>query len=523
MTLQTFGGRRYATAIAIDALGAGLLRPFLILYAVQIARLDLRSAGAALSIGLLAGLLALPLAGRWLDRGARSSVVAATLFIRTAGLLVLLLVPGAVGFAAAALLLGIGTQVWPAAHAAVVTSLAQGRERDRVLAATRSLRNAGLGIGALLATVAVAGGTGALRWLAGGTAVGCLLAAGLVLGVRVTRHDQPTGAPAGSGPAGSRPAGSGPGQSGILTALLVINLPYSLCFDVLEVALPILLVTQLEVGPAWSSAVFVLNTILVIATQVLLVVRLSHRPRAQVLAGSGIVLATSYLGFLFAGLLGGEPGAVAVVVVSVLYTVGEVLYAGSGTALVADLAPPQLVGRALARWQLSSGLGRAAAPLVLSGLLSINPALLWLVLAVLTAGAALSAVGLQRGDPAGRDADQAQAAGGHSQGHRLDVHDLALGPDRDHALHQTEHQVGEFVGRAVQGGQVADQGGVGGAQLGPFSPEVREALTPHLGQQVERAQVPAAAAEHPGVEGGQREQPGVGCCRVGLQRSGEGE
>ena len=432
LTWTSFGGRRYAIALAIDALGAGLLRPFLILYAVQIADLDLRAAGAALSLGLLAGLLVLPGAGWWLDRGARSQVVAASLMVRVAGVAVLLLVPGGAGFVAAAVLLGIGTQVWPAAHAAVVSSLVRGRERDRVLAATRSLRNAGLGLGALLATVAVAGGSGALRWLAAGTGVGCLVAAGLVVGVRVSPHpvDGPEGEPVAArvdGPVAARlgealrePSGEPSGEqvgeprAGVravrapdgralhrqLAALLLINLPYSLCFDVLEVALPVLLVTGLQVGPAWSSAVFVLNTVLVIATQVLVVVRLAGRPRSAVLAGSGAVLAASYLGFLVAGRLGGETGALAVVLVSVFYTLGEVLYAGSGTALLMQLAPPDRIGQALARWQLSSGLGRAVAPLVLAGLLALDPVLLWLTLATLTAMAAAAASRLERTAPA---------------------------------------------------------------------------------------------------------------------------
>ncbi|MFJ9443451.1 hypothetical protein ACIRRH_16490 [Kitasatospora sp. NPDC101235] len=77
----------------------------------------------------------------------------------------------------------------------------------------------------------------------------------------------------------------------------------------------------------------------------------------------------SYLGFWAAGSLGGGAGAAGVAAVSVLYTLGEILYTGSGTALVAAVAPPHLLGRALARWELSAGVGRAAAPAVLTALL----------------------------------------------------------------------------------------------------------------------------------------------------------
>ncbi len=78
------------------------------------------------------------------------------------------------------------------------------------------------------------------------------------------------------------------------------------------------------------------------------------------------------------------PGVAAV---AVLYTLGEILYTGSGTALVAASAPPHLLGRALARWELSSGVGRAA---VLTALLASGPGLLWGALAVTTAVGALA-------------------------------------------------------------------------------------------------------------------------------------
>lgn len=59
--------------------------------------------------------------------------------------------------------------------------------------------------------------------------------------------------------------------------------------------------------------------------------------------------------------------------------------AGSGTALVAATAPPGRLGHHLARWQLSTGAGRAVAPVLLTGLLAVDPALLWVPLAAVTA------------------------------------------------------------------------------------------------------------------------------------------
>ncbi|MFC5887783.1 MFS transporter [Kitasatospora sp. CM 4170] len=386
--LTAAGGRRYAAALLVDALGAGLLRPFLLLYGIGVLHLGAGAAGLALSAGMLAGLLVLPLTGRWIDRGARSLPAAATLLVRAAGSVALLGADGPVGFTAAAVLLGIGSQSWPATHAAVVSTLTTGRIRDAALAAGRTLRNAGLGAGALLATLAVAGGTGAVRALAAVTAAACLVAAVLVHSLRVTGPTAPAvpaaqavpAAPGTAAPTARRAAPSDPALRRI-TLLSLANLPYAFSFDVLEVALPALLVLHLHASAAWSSGVFVGNTVLVITLQLAVVLRLAERSRRAVLAASGVVLALSYLGFWAAGAVGGTGGAAAVAAVSVIFTLGEILYSGSGTALVAAAAPPGLLGRALARWELATGLGKTLAPAVLTALLAAGPGVLWPALA----------------------------------------------------------------------------------------------------------------------------------------------
>ncbi|MEV6979280.1 MFS transporter [Kitasatospora sp. NPDC093806] len=393
--LTAAGGPRYAAALLVDALGTGLLRPFLLLYGVGVLALDAGATGLAMSAGMVVGLLVLPLTGRWIDRGARSLPAAATLLVRAAGAVALLLADGVAGFTVAAVLLGVGSQSWPATHAAVVSTLTEGRTRDAALAAGRTLRNAGLGAGALLATLAVAGGTGAIRLLAGVTGAACLLAAVLVHSLRVTapRPSATPNAATAAEPSTSEPSAEpAPDRPALrrVTLLSLANLPYAFSFDVLEVALPALLVLHLHASPAWSSGVFVGNTVLVITLQLAVVLRLADRSRHAVLATGGAALAVSYLGFWAAGALGGTAGAGTVAAVSVLFTLGEILYSGSGTALVAASAPPHLLGRALARWELSMGAGRALAPAVLTGLLAAGPSVLWSTLAATTLLAAVA-------------------------------------------------------------------------------------------------------------------------------------
>jgi MFS family permease len=396
--VRAVGGPRYVTALAVDSIGAGLLRPFLLLYGIDVLHLPALTAGLAMTAGVVAGLGCMPLVGRWLDRGARSAAVAASMLVRVIGTVLLLTTPAGHAatvwvFAVAALFLGVGGQAGSAAHAALVSTISAGRQRDAALAAGRSVRNAGLGLGALLATASLTGGTAGLRALAAGTAVSYLLSATLAYSVRVrasappaAAHDSATSRGTGSAPRARRTAVPP------MRLLLAANVIYVFCLSIPEVALPLVLVTQLHASPVWAAAVFVINTALVVAFQVPVTVWMSRFPRRTALAISGVVISVSYLGFLGSVELPHRWAVPAIVGVSVLSTLGELIYAGSSTALVAATAPEHVLGRALARFQLSTGFSLAIAPAIITALAARSPAALWVSLtaATLLAAAAVA-------------------------------------------------------------------------------------------------------------------------------------
>jgi hypothetical protein len=272
----------------------------------------------------------------------------------------------------------------------MVSSLVGPVRAEEALAVTRSMRNAGLGVGAGIAGIAVAQGVAVLHLLAWLTAAGFAVAAITVATLAVPS------AP----PAARANAAEGQGLPSRFSVLLAANLPFALCFDVLEVALPVLLVTRLHVSPTWPAAMFVGNTVMVIGLQLLVVRALARRNKRSSLALGGIVLASSYLGFAAAGAVArGNVAAATIAGFTVVYTVGELIYAGVGTALVIAESSPALVGRALARWQVSTGLGRALAPALMGWLLGVDVGLLWSVLAVATVGG--SALIASRPSPVG--------------------------------------------------------------------------------------------------------------------------
>jgi hypothetical protein len=80
--IRAVGGPRYVVALAVDSIGAGLLRPFLLLYGIGVLHLAALTAGLAMTAGGVAGLGCMPVVGRCLDRGSRSAAVAASMLVR---------------------------------------------------------------------------------------------------------------------------------------------------------------------------------------------------------------------------------------------------------------------------------------------------------------------------------------------------------------------------------------------------------------------------------------------------------
>lgn len=71
---------RYELALAVNAVGTGLLSPFMPLYGIGVLRLPSLTAGLAMIAGVLAGLACTPSVCRWLGRGARSIAVATSVW-----------------------------------------------------------------------------------------------------------------------------------------------------------------------------------------------------------------------------------------------------------------------------------------------------------------------------------------------------------------------------------------------------------------------------------------------------------
>ncbi|WP_329117359.1 MFS transporter [Streptomyces sp. NBC_01465] len=387
------GERRMLVAMAVDATGSGMYVPFSLVFFHHITGLSFAAVGLVLTVVGLVGLGALPLAGSAVDRFGAHRVQLVLYGIRGAGFLLYPFAHSLPAFAAVALMTAFGDRAFPAVQQSLIGEIARGADRDRLQASSRALRNGGLGAGALLASliVALAGDTGftAAAWL---NAASFALAALLMNGVRVVRCVPAERPQAGYGLVlRDRP----------FLALTFANFLNALGYAALAILFPLYITTWLRGPAAMSGAAFTLNTILCAAGGVLVAARVRSRGarRTRSAALGSVLFAGSFVALVVLGTL--RPGSAwligaALLAITVLYTLGELVHSPAAGALSVAAAPAELRGRYMAAYQLSWSLSAAVAPSLFTALLDVDGRLPWLLLAVTSLAAAALLLRLER-------------------------------------------------------------------------------------------------------------------------------
>jgi MFS family permease len=378
--------RPFAFALAIDAFGSGLFLPFSLLYFHQVGGLSLTQAGLGLSIAMLMAVPAPLLAGVLLDRSSPKRIMLLANTARVAGFLGFLFVHDLWALIAVALLVAVSDRLFWVAHPALVAELAGSGGRDRWFGLTTALRCAGLGTGGLLAGLVISDlGTLGYQSLAIANAISYAVAALLISRLQIPGHV---------------PLAASVSRQGGLKAVLAdrpfcglvaINLLFGIARTVILVGLPVFTVQVLD-APAWlAGALYATYTVIIALGQTSVVRRLEGHRRTRALMFAAVLWAMSFLLLASASLLPPILLAGFLFVVTGLYTAAVVLHAGVIDALVVEAAPDRLRARYVGVYHLSWAVANAMAPGLFSILLSWQPALPWIALALLLL---LAAVGV---------------------------------------------------------------------------------------------------------------------------------
>ncbi|WUH93481.1 MFS transporter [Streptomyces sp. NBC_00433] len=385
------GEKAMLGAMAVDAVGSGMYVPFSLVFFHHITGLSFAVVGAVLTAVGLIGMAALPLAGAAVDRYGARRVQLVLYGVRGTGFALYPLATALPAFAAVALGTAFGDRAFPAVQQSWIGEFAAGADRDRLQAASRALRNGGLGAGALLASLVVtlAGDRGfvAAAWLnAASFAVAWLLMR------RVKAPARPAAQPA--------PAAGGAGYRVVFAdrpflALTGANFLTALGYSALAVLFPLFIAGPLHGAQSLTGAAFTLNTVLC-AVGGVHIARLGRRSgarRTRSAALGGLIFAASFAGLALLATVRPQAGwatAGLLLALVTLYTVAETVHNPAASSLAVAAAPESLRGRYMAAYQLSWSLASILAPSLFTALTAADARLPWLLLV----GTALSASAL---------------------------------------------------------------------------------------------------------------------------------
>ncbi|PKT67711.1 hypothetical protein CW362_39005 [Streptomyces populi] len=379
---------KYMLGMVVDSVGSGMYLPLSLLYFHHVTGLPLTRVGAVMTTAAVISLVSNPVAGVLIDRFGARTVVVGGYLLRAAGFCAYPLAHGGGVMFAVVLVVAFGDMAYPPSVQSFVAEIVQGRERDELLAAQRSLRNAGLGAGGLLAgTVLALDSDSAYHVIVLAAAAGYLAAAVCMRSIPTARDTAPKGPRA--APAGgyrlvvrNRP----------FLALSLLNIPTAFGYMVLSVSLPVYLTQELDAADSLVGVLYAVNTAGIALLQIPVTRALVRVRRTRAVSAGAGIFALSFLAYAALStlsdhtvLLAGVFGATA------LFTAGELLHGATASALVAGAAPEETRGRHMAVYQLSWAVPIALAPAVLTALLSASAAGMWLLLA---AGVAVSSAGV---------------------------------------------------------------------------------------------------------------------------------
>ncbi len=379
--------RRFVTAIAVDALGSGVFMPLSMLYFLAATPLSLLQVGLAISVASAIALPAGPLVGSLVDRLGAKHVLLAGNLLQAVGFFAYLVADSFAAVLFWTIVVTLGRTAFWGSYANIVTAISQPGERERWFGFLGALRNVGFAVGGLVSGVAISIGTDlAFELVVAINAASYVFALWLLLAVPDPR------------PAGTHT--SLPGSWATVLAdgpyrlLVVAQVGFSLPMMILNFALPVYVVTVLDL-PGWvTGVVFTVNCLMVGFGQGLVVNRLTGHVRYRILLVTQAAFAASYVVFLGASVLSVWMATAVIVLGAIVYTLAELTGGPVLAATAAEAAPEHLRGRYLSMIQLAWNLSSAIAPVLFAWLLERGPEPIWLVMLVLAGAFALLTVRL---------------------------------------------------------------------------------------------------------------------------------
>lgn len=349
----------------IDAGGSGFWLAGSALFFTQVIGLSPAQVGAGLSLAGLLGLLATVPIGAVGDRiGPRRLLIYLHLW-RACGFVAYAYTRGFWGFLLVACLLGLADRVMGALTQALAAGMATSEERLPTIARIRVARNAGLGLGALVATGVIGLGRPSLY-------VSAVLVNAATFGLAALLLIW-TPAPPRTGPITASVRRFELVRDRPYLALAMVNSVLTLHLTMFTLAIPLWLTTR-TLAPNYLVGILVaLNTILVILFQV----RFSRATRSLSAASrsmrvAGLSLGLSCLALALSSDKTAAWATVILVIATLLMTHGELLQSAGAWQVSLELAPEDRRATYLSVFSLGETLQTVAGPTLVAMILSVG-------------------------------------------------------------------------------------------------------------------------------------------------------
>jgi len=370
--------------------GYGLILPFEIIYLHQFRGFSTVSSGLVLAAILGAGTLVTLPSGALVDRFRPKSILIAANLASALGYAGFAFVHRPWQAFACAVIGGAGIGVNRTANNTLLLTLVTPEQRVTSFALARAAQNLGIGAGAAVAGFVISSAQDLRSFQALYLFNGITYVA-FALVVLAAVPNRPTAEALDGAEGGFRAVARDRRVLSIMAVnLILIIVGYALFLNILAPFVK----THTSAGPGAIGLLFVFNAFFVAFAQ-LPVARLAKRlHRARVFAVASGLFAIGLLGVLPATLIHSELGAAAVLCgVATVIAIAECVHSIVLAPLVADLAPPHLVGRYISVFSLMVTGGFAIGPAIGGAVLAYSPNAVWwggaLVTGAIGAGALL--------------------------------------------------------------------------------------------------------------------------------------
>jgi MFS family permease len=381
------------TGGVVNALGNGIVFPFIVIYLHNVRGISFAEAGLALSAGAVAALAAGFAAGAIVDRVGGRNTLLLGLLLQAVSFALFPLIRTPWQAVALLALEGAGTACFWPGQSTLLSRLTPPERTPAAFALQRISMNLGLGmggvVGGLIATTSHPESFTVLFLLDAATYL-------VFIAVLATVHE-PRAAESEHEPTAE--------AIGYRAVLRDRNFLWLLGLNVLFVAvgyevfalLPPFAKNYAGVSERWVGTMWLANTLLIVLIQLPVSKALEGRRRMRALALMSLLFAAAALIVLGGGIwLTGTAAAVVFVGATLVFGLGEVLQGPTQAPLVADLAPDHLRGRYFALGSMSWSAGSILGPAIGGPLLGWHPLAVWPLAAAISVFAALGCLALER-------------------------------------------------------------------------------------------------------------------------------